>query len=544
MNNNKILITAALPYANGSIHIGHMVEYTQADIWARVQKLKGKTCYFVCADDAHGTPIMLKARELGVSEQDIIDKTKKEHEGDFKDFLIEFDNYHSTHSDENKFYAEDIYNKIKQKGYIKSKIIQQAYDEKEQMFLPDRFIKGICPKCKAVDQYGDSCEKCGATYNPSDLIDACSTISGTTPTQKESEHLFFQLSKKEDMLKKWTNAGHIQDEIKNKINEWFETGLKDWDISRDAPYWGFKIPDTVDKYFYVWLDAPIGYMASFKNLCDKSDLDFAEFWHKNSECELYHFIGKDIAYFHTLFWPAMLDGADYRTPTQVFCHGFLTVNGEKMSKSRGTFIKADTYLKYLPAEYLRYYFAAKLNFGVDDIDLNLEDFKTRINSDLIGKLINIASRTAGFVKKFDLKLGAEIDNKELLKTCQDKSSDIIINYQKRNYAKAIRQIMDLADLTNQYIAKMEPWILIKDDKNRQQVLNICTTALNVFKILMIYLKPVLPDLSKKCEDFFNLPPQNFNNINDILLNHKINKFKPMLQRIEQSQIDDLLNDKS
>jgi methionyl-tRNA synthetase len=536
----KILITAALPYANGPIHIGHLLEYTQADIWARVQKLLGKTCYFVCANDAHGTPIMLSARKQKISEQDLIDKIKKEHIRDFNDFLIRFDNFHSTHSDENKYYAEDIYHKLQKKGLIKNKNILQAYDEKEQMFLPDRFIKGTCPKCKAQEQYGDSCEKCGTTYDPCDLVDARSVLSNTKPILKESKHLFFDLSQKQDMLKKWTQEGRLQNEIKNKIKEWFDGGLKDWDISRDAPYWGFKIPNTDNKYFYVWLDAPIGYMASFKNLCDKKNLDFEEFWQKNSKTELYHFIGKDIAYFHTLFWPAMLDGADYRTPTKVFCHGFLTINGEKMSKSRGTFIKAQDFIKHISPEYLRYYFAAKLQDSVEDIDLNLDDFRFRINSDLIGKLINIASRTAGFLKKFDLTLSGVLDNEKLLQICQNKKDDILQNYQNRRYATAIRKIIKLADLTNQYISEVEPWNLIKDDKSVARVHNICTTCLNIFNILVIYLSPVMPALADKNEQFLNLKPQNFNDTDGVLLNHKINKFRPMLQRVEQEQINKLI----
>jgi methionyl-tRNA synthetase len=543
MSKRKILVTSALPYANGSIHLGHMVEYIQTDIWARFQRLRGNTCYYVCADDAHGTPIMLRAQQEGIKPQELIDKSNIEHQADFADFNIAFDNYHSTHSDENRKFSEDIYLAAKKGGHISQKVIKQSYDPKANMFLPDRFIKGECPKCHAVDQYGDNCDNCGATYATTEVINPYSVITGTTPVEKDSEHYFFKLNDFDAFLKEWINSGSVQSEIANKMKEWLEDGLSDWDISRDAPYWGFKIPDTEDKYFYVWLDAPIGYLASFKNYCDKNSIDFNEFWKKDSSTEVHHFIGKDIAYFHTLFWPAVLKSAGYRLPTAVHCHGFLKVNGLKMSKSRGTFIQARVFLNHLPAEPLRYYYAAKLSNTVDDIDLNLEDFQLRINSDLIGKVINIASRTASFIsKKFDGKLSAELADAALYQQFIDISDSISEAYETRRYSKAMREIMALADQANQYIHENQPWILIKDEVTKNQVQGICTQGVNMFRALMVYLKPVLPELAKKSEQFLNAGELNWDSVAAPLLNAEINKFKPLMTRIEKNKIDAMLGE--
>ena len=489
----KILVTSALPYANGPIHLGHLVEYLQTEIWCRFQKISGNTCVYVCADDAHGNPIMLRARQEGIEPQALIDKVWKEHVRDFSDFLIEFDSYHTTHSPENRYFAGHIYQELKKAGHISRKTIRQAYDEEARMFLPDRFIKGTCPICKTEDQYGDACESCGTTYTPADLINPVSVVSGKTPSEKESEHYFFKLADFEEMLKEWTRGEKMQPEIGNKLQEWFDAGLQDWDISRDAPYWGFEIPDAPGKFFYVWMDAPIGYMASYKKYCDEHNLDFDSAWEKDSDWELYHFIGKDIAYFHTLFWPAMLAGAGYRTPTAVFAHGFLTVGGQKMSKSRGTFIKARTWLDHLDAEYLRYYFAAKLGPGVDDIDLNLEDFVFRVNSDLVGKFVNIASRCAGFLrKKFDNTLSPELDDPQLYKEFVTAGKDIASCYEKREFSRAMRLIMNLADKANQYIDEEKPWVLVKDEDTLDKAHRVCSQGINLFRVLVTYLKPVLP----------------------------------------------------
>jgi methionyl-tRNA synthetase len=539
--NRKILVTSALPYANGPIHLGHLVEYIQTDIWVRFQKMRGHDCYYVCADDAHGTPIMLKAQQEGITPEALIEQVHGEHDQDFKDFLVEFDNYYSTHSEENRHYSEEIYRRLCEGGYINRRTIEQAYDPQANMFLPDRFIKGDCPRCGAEDQYGDSCEVCSATYSPTDLKNAVSAVSGATPVTRESEHFFFALGKFETMLREWTQAGHIQPEIANKLKEWFDDGLQDWDISRDAPYFGFEIPDTPGKFFYVWLDAPIGYMASFQNLCDRVDLDFDEFWKQGSTAELYHFIGKDIAYFHTLFWPAMLDGAGYRKPDSVFCHGFLTVNGQKMSKSRGTFIKARTYLDHLQPEYFRYYIAAKLSAHVEDIDLNLEDFVARVNSDLVGKVVNIASRCAGFIRKgFDNTLSAECSEPELLQTFIAEGEEVARLYEAREYGKAIRHIMALADQANQYIDHHKPWVMAKEEGRDQEVHEVCSTGINLFRQLVIYLKPVLPELAAKSEAFLN-EELNWANSQLVLTEHKINKFKPLITRIEPEKIEAIVN---
>ena len=476
----RLLVTSALPYANGSIHLGHLVEYIQTDIWVRFQKSRGHDCIYVCADDAHGTAIMLKAEQNGISPEAQIANVKAEHQADFASFHIAFDNYHSTHSPENKAFSEYIYLKNRDGGHIATRPIRQLFDPEKQLFLADRFIKGECPKCGEKDQYGDSCEKCGATYAPTELKNPYSTISGATPIEKESEHYFFKLPDFEVMLKEWTRSGHLQSEVANKLGEWFESGLNDWDISRDAPYFGFEIPDAPNKYFYVWLDAPIGYMASFKNLCEQRGLNFDDYWAKDAETktEIYHFIGKDIVYFHALFWPAMLDGAGFRKPTGIFAHGFLTVNGQKMSKSRGTFIKAQSYLDHLNPEYLRYYFASKLSGSVEDIDLNLEDFMFKVNSDLVGKVVNIASRCQGFIHKlFDGKLADTCAEPELLAQFIEVGATIAEHYENREFSKAVREVMALADKANEYIAQQAPWSLAKDPANHAQVHAVCSVGL-------------------------------------------------------------------
>jgi len=541
-NERKILVTSALPYANGPIHLGHLVEYIQTDIWVRFQKQRGNTCTYVCADDAHGTPIMLKADQMGITPQQLIDKVSEEHQRDFSGFMVNFDNYYSTHSQENREFASLIYTRLRDAGHIAKRTITQAYDPEKEMFLPDRFIKGECPKCGAADQYGDSCESCGATYSPTELKNAYSAVSGAKPIEKDSEHYFFKLEDFKEFLQGWVDT-HVQSQMKHKLNEWFESGLQQWDISRDAPYWGFEIPDAPGKYFYVWLDAPIGYMASFKNWADKNGIDFDDYWAKDSEAELYHFIGKDIAYFHTLFWPAELHGAGFRTPTGVFCHGFLTVNGQKMSKSRGTFIMAETYLKHLKPEYLRYYFAAKLGSGIDDIDLSLDDFRLRVNADLVNKVVNIASRCAGFLtKKFDGLLADELAEPALYAEAVAAGTSIAEAYEKREYARAMREIMALADKANQYIDAAEPWVLAKQEGMDAEVQACCSMGINLFRIILNYLAPVLPEVAKQGAAFLNIEDQSWDAIQTPLRNHKINKFKPLMQRVEPEQIEKVIED--
>jgi methionyl-tRNA synthetase len=537
----KILVTNALPYANAALHLGHILEYTQTDIFVRFQRLRGHECHYMSADDAHGTAIMLRAEERGISPEQHIAEMKELHEADFRDFLISVDNYHSTHSDENKLLSELIYTRLRDNGHIASRNITQAFDPEKQLFLADRYIKGSCPKCKAEDQYGDNCEACGATYSPSELINPKSMISGATPIEKESEHFFFKLPEFETFLKEWTRSGTLQPEVANKLSEWLDTGLQEWDISRDAPYFGFEIPGAPGKYFYVWLDAPIGYMASFKNYLSKQDgvdVDavFNEFWGKDSKAELYHFIGKDIVNFHALFWPSMLSSAQFRTPTKVCVHGFLTVDGKKMSKSRGTFINARTYLEHLNPEYLRYYFAAKLSGSVDDLDLNLEDFVQRVNSDLVGKVVNIASRTAKFVQKAGGNLSANIDDDSLWQQFVDGSEVIADFYENREYGKAMREIMALADAANEYIAAKAPWSLAKEEGNEQQVLDICTQGINMFRALLTYLKPVLPELTEKAEAFLG-ETLSWEQAPSFRTGDAINKFKPLLTRIEKDKVD-------
>lgn len=536
----KILVTSALPYANGPIHLGHMLEYIQTDIWSRFQKLRGHECHYICADDAHGTPIMLKAQQMGIEPEEMIAQVNKEHQQDFADFNIQFDNFHSTHSVENRELSSKIYLKLRDAGFIKTRTISQLFDPEKSMFLPDRFVKGTCPKCKSEDQYGDNCDNCGATYNPTDLINPKSAVSGATPVMKDSEHFFFDLPAFETMLSEWTRSGAIQEEIANKLAEWFDQGLQQWDISRDAPYFGFEIPDAPGKYFYVWLDAPIGYMGSFKNLCDRrEDLNFDDFWAKDSTAEVYHFIGKDIVNFHSLFWPAMLEGAGYRKPTSVFAHGYVTVNGAKMSKSKGTFIKARTYLDNLDPEYLRYYYAAKLSNRIDDLDLNLEDFAQRVNSDLVGKLVNLASRTAGFIsKRFDGKL-AKVADTALEQAFLGKKVLIEELYENREFGKAMREIMALADLANAYVADAAPWQLIKDEAKQEEAHQVCSNALNLFRILVTYLKPVLPKLADDVEAFFQFP-LTWDNLDADLAGHEIAKFKALMQRVDMKNIEAII----
>ena len=539
----KILVTSALPYANGSIHLGHMLEHIQTDIWVRFQKLRGNLCTAVCADDAHGTAIMLKAEQNGITPEQLIDGVRQEHMADFNDFGIGYDNYYSTHSPENREFSEAIYKACRDNGKISVRSITQAYDPEKEMFLADRFIKGTCPKCKAEDQYGDNCEVCSATYTPMEMINPRSVYSGATPIEKESEHYFFKLPEFQDFLKTWTRSGTLQDQVANKLAEWLDSELHEWDISRDAPYFGFEIPDAPGKYFYVWLDAPIGYMASFKNLCDRTEgLEFDEYWKKDSEAELYHFIGKDIINFHALFWPAMLDCAGYRTPTAVNAHGYVTVDGEKMSKSRGTFIKARTYLNHLDPQYLRYYFAAKLNSRVDDIDLNLGDFVQRVNSDVVGKVVNIASRTASFInKKFDGQLQAAPAQETMIQEFVDAGDLIADLYEAREYGKAMREIMRLADIANTYIADEEPWVKAKNEETLPQVQEICSVSLNLFAILATYLKPVLPNMVADAEAFLN-KELTWDNRSELLFGRSVNKFKALMARIEATQIDAMIEE--
>ncbi|WP_036251603.1 methionine--tRNA ligase [Methylobacter sp. BBA5.1] len=538
MSDRKILVTSALPYANGPIHLGHLVEYIQTDIWVRFQKQRGNQCYYVCADDTHGTPIMLKADREGITPEALIAQVGKEHLADFTEFGIAFDHYHSTHSDENKIFSSLIYERLRDAGHISSRTITQAYDPVKNMFLPDRFIKGECPKCGAADQYGDSCEACGATYSPTELKNAVSAVSGAKPVEKESVHYFFNLADFAGLLRHWTKSGHLQPEVANKLDEWLEAGLQQWDISRDAPYFGFEIPDAPGKYFYVWLDAPIGYMASFKSLCDKQDLDFDAFWGKDSNAELYHFIGKDIIYFHALFWPAMLSGAGFRTPSAIFAHGFLTVNGEKMSKSRGTFIKARTYLEHLNPEYLRYYFAAKLSAGVDDLDLNFDDFSQRVNSDLVGKVVNIASRCSGFIKKrFDNRLSSRCSEPALFAEFVNAHKQIAEFYETREFAKAMREIMALADKANQYIDEKKPWLIAKEEGKDAELHEVCSMGINLFRMLAAYLKPVIPALASEAEQFLNIASQAWPAAGaQPLTDHVINDFKPLMTRVEPDKI--------
>ena len=538
----RILVTSALPNANGPIHLGHVLEQIQTDIWVRFQRMRGNQAIYVCADDTHGTATMIKAEQEGVAAETLVENMRQLHVADSQGFLIAHDNYYSTHSPENQHYSELIYNRLQKAGLIFTEEVEQLYDPEKGLFLADRFVVGSCPKCKTPDQYGDNCENCGATYNANELIDPKSIFSGATPELRGSDHYFFDLGRYTDFLKEWTRSGAVQPEIANKLAEWLDDGLRAWDISRDAPYFGFTIPGTTDKYFYVWMDAPIGYMASFQNLCDQgNDLNFDDFWAADSSAEVHHFIGKDIVNFHALFWPAVLDGANFRTPTKVHTHGFLTVDGTKMSKSRGTFILAKTYLDHLSPEYLRYYYAAKLNGSADDLDLNLEDFVARVNADLVGKVINIASRTAGFlVKQFDGVLADTVHDEALMAQFHAQVEPIAALFEAGDTSKAMREVTALADAANQYIAKHEPWNMAKDPEQRDAVQLVCSQGINMFRCLAIFLKPVLPEMAEKAEAFLNVEPLAWADAEAPLLGHTISKFKPMLQRIETAQIDKMV----
>lgn len=541
----KILVTSALPYANGPIHLGHLVEYIQTDIWSRFQKQRGHQCIYVCADDAHGTPIMLRAEQEGITPEELIARVSEEHQADFAGFHVAFDQYHSTHSEENRHYSNYIYEQLKANGHISRKTIEQFYDPEKQMFLPDRFVKGTCPKCDAEDQYGDNCEACGATYSPTELKNPKSVVSGSKPVQKASDHLFFELGHFEPMLKAWVNDGHLQPQIANKLGEWFESGLQAWDISRDAPYFGFEIPGEKDKYFYVWLDAPIGYLASFKKYCTENGLDFDEFWSQDSQTELYHFIGKDIVYFHALFFPAMLSAAGFRTPDAIYAHGFLTVDGAKMSKSRGTFIMASTYLKHLNPEYLRYYFATKLTSRIDDLDLNLDDFVQKVNSDLVGKVVNIASRCAGFIsKQFAGQLNQAWSEpaQSLFDEFAAEAETIAQLYEAREFAQAMRSIMRLADKANEYIAETAPWVLAKDETKTAELHESVSLGLNLFRQLMIYLQPVLPITAAKAREFFNETSWDWNSATQALKGVEIQQYQALLTRLDAKQVDKMLEE--
>ena len=538
----KILVTSALPYANGAIHLGHLVEYIQTDIWVRFQKMQGHECYYVCADDTHGTPIMLRAEKEGITPEALIDRVHGEHLRDFTGFHVNFDSYHSTNSPENCELASQVYLNLRDAQLIERKTIEQYYDTTKEMFLPDRFIKGQCPKCSALDQYGDNCEVCGATYSPTDLINPVSAVSGTPPVRRESEHYFFKLGDCEAFLREWTRSGALQTEAANKLDEWFTAGLQNWDISRDAPYFGFEIPDAPGKYFYVWLDAPIGYMASFKHLAATKQLDFNAWWQPDTDTELYHFIGKDILYFHALFWPAMLKNAGYRTPTGIFSHGFLTVNGAKMSKSRGTFITAESYINSgMNPEWLRYYFAAKINGSMEDLDLSLSDFIARVNSDLVGKYVNIASRTAGFIaKRFDGKLAASLPTSELLNEVQHAATLIAECYESRDFGRALREIMHLTDRANQYVNDNKPWEIAKQGEQDQLLHEICSVSINLFRLLTLYLKPVLPKLAADVEQFLNIPAMNWADAQTLLAQHTINTYNHLMTRVDQKQVDAMI----
>ncbi|KLS40680.1 methionyl-tRNA synthetase [Neisseria gonorrhoeae SK39420] len=548
----KILVTSALPYANGSIHLGHMVEHIQTDVWVRFQKLRGHECYYCCADDTHGTPVMLAAQKQGIAPEDMIAKVRKEHLADFTGFFIGYDNYYSTHSTENKQFSQDIYRALKANGKIESRVIEQLFDPEKQMFLPDRFVKGECPKCHAQDQYGDNCEVCGTTYSPTELINPYSAVSGAKPELRESEHFFFKLGECADFLKAWTSGNnphdgkpHLQPEALNKMKEWLgegeETTLSDWDISRDAPYFGFEIPDAPGKYFYVWLDAPVGYMASFKNLCDRIGIDFDEYFKAGSQTEMYHFIGKDILYFHALFWPAMLHFSGHRAPTGVYAHGFLTVDGQKMSKSRGTFITAKSYLEQgLNPEWMRYYIAAKLNGKIEDTDLNLQDFISRVNSDLVGKYVNIAARASGFIaKRFEGRL-KDVSGSALLAKLAAESDTIAEQYENREYARALRDIMALADIVNEYVDANKPWELAKQEGQDERLHEVCSELINAFTMLTAYLAPVLPQTAANAARFLNLDAITWANTRKTLGGHAINKYEHLMQRVEQKQVDDLI----
>ncbi len=543
MEKRRLLVTSALPNANGPIHLGHLMEHIQTDIWVRFQREQGHECIYVCADDAHGTATMLQAQELNITPEELIAQMQEEHQRDFSDFKISHDKYHTTHSEENKTLATLIYNRLLAAEQIQVKSINQLYDPEKKMFLADRFIVGICPRCKASNQYGDNCEACGATYDATDLIDPQSKISGAKPVLKESAHFFFTLSNFTQYLKTWTRSGTLQEQVANKLSEWLDAGLQDWDISRDPPYFGFEIPGTTGKYFYVWLDAPVGYMASFQNYCaTNQQIDFDDFWREGSDCEVHHFIGKDIVNFHALFWPAILHVSGFRTPTRIHAHGFVKVGGLKMSKSRGTFIMARNYLEHLDPEYLRYYFAAKMNGGVDDIDINLDDFVQRVNADLVGKVVNIASRCAGFInKQFDGRLSSQADN-PLLTECINAGDGIAEHYENCDFNKVVRDIMALADKANQFIDEHKPWVMSKDSARKNEVQQVCSDGLNLFRVIVTYLKPILPSLAEKSEIFLSIAPLSWADRSNSLTEHQINKFQPLMTRIESEKVDAMIED--
>ncbi|HTL50335.1 MAG TPA: methionine--tRNA ligase [Steroidobacteraceae bacterium] len=537
----RILVTSALPYANGPTHLGHMTETIQCDIWVRAMRLMGHECVYVCADDTHGTPIMLKAESEGITPEELIRRVGAERRADFAAFGIGFDNYYTTHSDENRRLTVRMYEALSKAGHITRRSVRQAYDEKAGMFLPDRYVKGTCPRCKTPDQYGDSCENCGATYTPSELIDPVSVVSGTRPVERESEHVFFRLGNFESMLRAWTRSGTLQDAVANKLDEWFDAGLRDWDVSRDAPYFGIGIPDAPGKFFYVWLDAPVGYMASFQNYCGKHGLDFEEWWKPDSTAELHHFIGKDILYFHSLFWPATLEGAGFRKPTRVHAHGFLTVNGEKMSKSRGTFVTAQRYLEHLPPEYFRYFLAAKLGPGLEDIDMNLEEFATRINAELVGKLVNIASRCASFIHRgHGGKLAAALPDAPLYREFADAGAGIMEAWETLEYAAAVREIMALADKANLYIDRRKPWLAAKDPARAAEVQAVCTQGINLFRVLMAYLKPVMPQTAERAEAFLGARIAHWRDVETPLLGSMINEYSPLATRVDAAGVQKLV----
>ena len=543
MSQRKILVTGALPYANGNIHLGHVMEAIQADIWVRLQKMRGHQCIYVCADDAHGTAIMLSAESEGVAPEQLIDRVKREHRRDYDGFLIGFDNYHTTHSEENRELSASIFRTLERNGHIARRSIRQMFDPEKKLFLADRYVIGTCPRCGAEGQYGDNCEVCGSTHSPTDLINPKSAYTGATPVEKESDHLFFTVSDFTDMLRGWIHSGAVQKAVANKLDDWLEEGLRDWDISRDEPYFGFEIPGHPGKFFYVWLDAPIGYMASFLDYCKREGLDFDAWWRPGGDCEIYHFIGKDIVNFHTLFWPALLESVGRKKPDAVFAHGFLTVDGTKMSKSRGTFINADTYLRHLNPEYLRYYLAAKLGPGIEDLDLNLEDFAQRVNSDLVGKLVNIASRCAGFIgKNFNGMLADAVDNEALIKEIQQASPAIADLFEQREYGKAVRQVMALADKANQYLNERKPWEIAKADKQSPELQRICTSGINAFRLLAGYLKPVLPALAARAEEFLAIKPFIWSDFDSLLLDHRINRFKPLMTRVEPAAVQAMVEE--
>ena len=541
ISKRHILVTSALPNANGAIHLGHLLEHIQTDIWVRYQRMRGNRCIYVCADDAHGTATMLNAAQDGLAPEALIERMQVEHQADFRKFNIRHDNYYSTHSSENQSYSELIYNRLKRADYIKVKSVNQLFDPEKNLFLADRFIVGICPKCKAESQYGDNCEACGATYDATDLIDPTSKISGAAPILKASTHFFFALSRCEDFLKTWSRSGTLQDQVANKITEWLDAGLQDWDISRDAPYFGFEIPGESDKYFYVWMDAPIGYMASFQDYCNKtSGISFDDYWRKDSSCEVHHFIGKDIVNFHALFWPAMLEHSGFRTPTRIHTHGFITVNGQKMSKSRGTFINASRFAEFLKPEFLRYFYASKLSNSIDDMDINLEDFIQKVNSDLVGKVVNIASRCAGFIHKNFADTLAATPGTDLIETFVRKKSLLASYYEAGDFSKVVKEIMLMADQANQYIAEQEPWAKIRQPGNETRVHEVCSDGINMFRIIVAYLKPITPELTENSEAFLNITTLGWDNLDTPLSKHKINRFKPLLTRAETKQAEAMI----